>query len=47
MARFQLDNTPRPKKAMRPWLWWTILSVAAAIIIAGIIVTYAVGGHLF
>ncbi|GAA4183306.1 hypothetical protein GCM10022288_02410 [Gryllotalpicola kribbensis] len=47
MARFTLDNTPRPKKAMRPWLWYTILSVAVAIIVAGVIVTYAVGGSVF
>lgn len=47
MARLKPDGTPRPKKAMRPWLWYTILSVAVAIVIAGIIVTYAVGGHLF
>ncbi|WP_162940291.1 hypothetical protein [Gryllotalpicola protaetiae] len=47
MARFKLDSTPRQKKAMRPWLWWSILSVAVAIVVAGIIVTYAVGGRLF
>ncbi|GAA4164208.1 hypothetical protein GCM10022286_25580 [Gryllotalpicola daejeonensis] len=47
MARFRLDSTPRPKKAMAPWLWYAILGVAVAIIVAGIIVTYAVGGHLF
>ena len=47
MARFKLDNTPRPKKAMPRWLWWSILSVAVAIVVAGIIVTYAVGGRLF
>jgi len=47
MARLKVDNTPRPKKAMRPWLWYTILSVAVAIVVAGIIVTYAVGGRLF
>jgi len=37
----------RPKQAMPGWLWYTILGVAVAIVIAGIIVTYAVGGHLF
>ncbi|GAA4181335.1 hypothetical protein [Gryllotalpicola koreensis] len=47
MARFKLDPTPRPKKAMPRWLWWAILSVAAAMVVAGIIVTIAVGGPLF
>lgn len=38
---------PRPKHAMPGWLWYTILAVAVAIVVAGIVVTYAVGGHLF
>jgi len=47
MARFTGGSTQRPKKAMRPWLWYTILGVAVAVVVVGIVVTYAVGGHLF
>jgi hypothetical protein len=40
-------RTPRPRKAMPRWLWYTILGVAIAVVVAAVIVTYAVGGHLF